>query len=218
MKDKIRDSYQASKNIYDDVLTQGKWWSRLYIRLFWQGVDDVQIAGHLLRMIPDDFKGRLLDVPVGTAVFTYEKYQKMEQADITGLDYSLDMLEQARRRLPERIALKQGDVGALPYEDASFDIVLSMNGFHAFPDKEKAYQETYRVLKPGGQFIGCFYIKGESRVTDLLVGKILARRGWFTPPFESALSLKERLAGWYDVEVFDVKGSIVLFSCKKRDA
>ena len=79
MKDKIRDSYQASKNIYDDVLTQGKWWSRLYIRLFWQGVDDVQIAGHLLRMIPDDFKGRLLDVPVGTAVFTYEKYQKMEQ-------------------------------------------------------------------------------------------------------------------------------------------
>ena len=74
------------------------------------------------------------------------------------------------------------------------------------------------MLKPGGQFIGCFYIKGESRVTDLLVGKILARRGWFTPPFESALSLKERLAGWYDVEVFDVKGSIVLFSCKKRDA
>ena len=148
MKDKIRDSYQASKNIYDDVLTQGKWWSRLYIRLFWQGVDDVQIAGHLLRMIPDDFKGRLLDVPVGTAVFTYEKYQKMEQADITGLDYSLDMLEQARRRLPERIALKQGDVGALPYEDASFDIVLSMNGFHAFPEALSEMIVFWAACKP----------------------------------------------------------------------
>jgi len=40
--------------------------------------------------------------------------------------------------------------------NASFDIVLSLNGFHAFPDKEAAYRETYCVLKPGGIFCGCF--------------------------------------------------------------
>ena len=36
-------------------------------------------------------------------------------------------------------------------EANSFDIVLSMNGFHAFPDKKKAFRETHRVLKPGGK-------------------------------------------------------------------
>jgi len=44
MGDKIKQSYKQSKNIYDDVLTQGKWWSRLYIKLFWSGVDDNEIA------------------------------------------------------------------------------------------------------------------------------------------------------------------------------
>ena len=38
------------------------------------------------------------------------------------------------------------------------DTVVSMNGFHAFPDKQKAFHEIWRVLKPGGNFIACFYI------------------------------------------------------------
>lgn len=60
-------------------------------------------------------------------------------------------------------------------EDETFDIVLSMNGFHTFPDKMKAFQETYRVLKPGGDFIACFYIKGKAKQTDWLV-KIFYQR------------------------------------------
>ena len=32
-------------------------------------------------------------------------------------------------------------------ENETFDMVLSMNGFHAFPDKDHAFQETWRVLK-----------------------------------------------------------------------
>lgn len=108
MEDKIKDAYEASKNIYDDVLTQGNFFSRLYIKLFWSGTDD-----------------------------------------------------------------------------SSFDIVLSMNGFHAFPDKEKAFRETWRVLKPGGKFIACFYIKGKSGITDSLVKNVLSKKGWFTPPFQT---------------------------------
>ena len=44
MADKIQTAYEASKNIYDDVLTQGNFFSRLYIRLFWSGTDDRVIA------------------------------------------------------------------------------------------------------------------------------------------------------------------------------
>lgn len=53
--------------------------------------------------------------------------------------------------------------------DESFDVVVSMNVFHAFPDKQKAFHETWRVLKSGGKFIACFYIKGKSKRTDWLV-------------------------------------------------
>jgi len=48
MTDKITESYKQSKNIYDDVLTQSKWWSKLYIKLFWNGVDDTEISKELL--------------------------------------------------------------------------------------------------------------------------------------------------------------------------
>ena len=44
-------------------------------------------------------------------------------------------------------------------ENGSFkilDTAVSMNGFHAFPDKQKAFHEIWRVLKPGGNFIACF--------------------------------------------------------------
>ena len=46
-----------------------------------------------------------------------------------------------------------------PFGNSSFDIVLSLNGFHAFPDKEAAWREIFRVLRPGGTFCGCFYVR-----------------------------------------------------------
>ncbi len=44
MADKIQKAYQASKNIYDDVLTQGSIFSKMYIKIFWSGTDDNEIA------------------------------------------------------------------------------------------------------------------------------------------------------------------------------
>lgn len=123
--------------------------------------------------VPEDFAGKLLEVPVGTGILTMPLYQTLPRADITCLDYSPDMMGQAREKAErmglQNVQFRQGDVGALPYEDSSFDIVLSLNGFHAFPDKEAAYRETFRVLKPGGTFCGCFYVSGECRRTDRLI-------------------------------------------------
>lgn len=214
----IKNSYHQSRNIYDNVLTQDKWWSRLYIKLFWSGVDDNEIAAKVLRYIPDEFAGKLLDVPVGTAVFTYQKYKQMPEADITCLDYSEDMLVLARQRLGDckNITLMQGDVGLLPFQNGTFDIVMSMNGFHAFPDKRAAFRESYRVLKRGGSFIGCWYIRGESSMTDTLVKQILTRKGWFTPPFDTAAQLRRKLEKGYDLREFHVEGSMVYFCGVKR--
>ena len=217
MADKIQTAYEASKNIYDDVLTQGNFFSRLYIALFWSGTDDREIARKFLSYIPDDFSGTLLDVPVGTAVFTQRKWANLKQARITCLDYSTDMLAQAEKRLRafSHIRCVQGDVGDLPMDDAVFDTVVSMNGFHAFPDKKKAFRETWRVLKPGGDFIACFYIRGKSKRTDWLVKNILAKKGWFSPPFQTEEELREILQNLYKKTDLHVDGSMVYFHCVK---
>ena len=218
MKDKIKDAYESSKNIYDDVLTQDNIFSKLYIKLFWSGTDDNVIAHKVLSYIPDDFSGSLLDVPVGTAVFTKNKWISLKNAHITCLDYSKDMLEQAKTRFTDHnhIQCIQGDVGNLPMKDETFDIVLSMNGFHAFPDKIKAFQEIWRVLKPGGDFIACFYIKGKSKRTDWLVKNILSKKGWFTPPFQTEEELKEILDKLYQIIDIHIDGSMIYFHCRKR--
>ena len=217
MADKIQHAYHDSKNIYDDVLTQRSFLSKLYIKLFWSGTDDNEIARKVLAYIPNDFSGVLLDVPVGTAVFTKEKWKSLSKAEIICLDYSEDMLAQAEAHLANcpHISCVQGDVGQLPLENESCDIVLSMNGFHAFPDKGKAFQEIWRVLKPGGKFIACYYIKGESSITDWLVKNILAKKGWFTPPFQTKSEIKELLEQQYERVDFHTDGSMVYFACVK---
>lgn len=60
MKDKIKDAYESSKTIYDDVLTQGNVFSKLYIKLFWSGTDDNMIAQKVLSYFPDDFQALFL--------------------------------------------------------------------------------------------------------------------------------------------------------------
>lgn len=47
MADKIQNAYEASKNIYDEVLTQGNFFSKMYIKMFWSGTDDNDIDIHV---------------------------------------------------------------------------------------------------------------------------------------------------------------------------
>lgn len=220
MEDKIEKSYRFSKNFYDDALTQNKWWSRLYFKLIWGGVDNNEIARKVLSWIPDDFGGKMLDVPVGTAVFTAEKYKRMGKADIIGLDYSQDMLDRARFRFSENgitnIKTMQGDVGAMPFDNDSFDYILCMNGLHVFPDKDKAYSEILRTLKQGGELLACFYIAGEQKIADLLAKTVLTRMGWFTPPFDSANDVRRRLEPYYEILDFNIEGAMLYFRAKKR--
>ena len=155
-KDQIRNAYRTTggqANFYDGMMTYSTFLGKAICRVVWN-MDGEKNAAYLekaLSGIPEDFSGKLLEVPVGTGVLTMPVWQSLPQAEITCLDYSPDMMasaqEKAKRLGITNVAFTQGDVGALPFSDESFDIVLSLNGFHAFPDKEAAYRETYRVLK-----------------------------------------------------------------------
>lgn len=216
--DRVTAAYRQSKSIYDDVLTQSKWWSRLYVRFFW-GVDDIQITEAIFAMLPKGFAGRLLDVPCRTLNLTAAKYEALPQARITCLDYSQDMLAGARARSAQHqlrnVTLLQGDVGALPFASETFDAVLSMNGFHVFPDKAKAYAQTARVLKPGGLFLGCFYVRGENKRSDFVVNAVLAKKGWFTPPFQTKEDVLATLRQHYThMDLYGEK-AMAWFCCTK---
>ena len=222
-KNAIRSAYRltGSNSFYDGMITCSTLSGWAVCRLVW-AMNKAECDEYLaaaLSGIPEDFSGRLLEVPVGTGILTMPLYRTLPRAEITCLDYSPDMMAQAREKA-ERLALKnvsfhQGDVGALSFEDGSFDAVLSLNGFHAFPDKEAAYRETHRVLKRGGTFCGCFYVAGENRRTDGIIRRLYQPMKFFTPPYETMDSLKARLSRFYErVEIGHVK-SIAWFVCRK---
>ena len=224
-RDAIRGAYRltGSGGFYDGMITCSTPSGRAVCRLVWD-MDKAECDEYLTRAlagIPDDFSGRLLEVPVGTGVLTMPLYRTLPRAEITCLDYSPDMMaqaqEKARRLEVKNVTFRQGDVGALPYEDESFDAVLSLNGFHAFPDKEAAYRETFRVLRPGGTFCGCFYVQGSCRRTDWFVRHVYEKAKFFTPPYETADSLKAWLKSLYaEAEVGSLKG-IAWFVCRKGE-
>jgi Methylase involved in ubiquinone/menaquinone biosynthesis len=216
--DRIQKSYQKFSDTYDAFLMQKTWQSQVFYELFFNNIGEKQIAPKVLKYIPDDFSGFLLDVPVGTAVFTEEKYKKINHAKICVVDSSDKMMEKTRQRLGQcgNIKILEGDVSKMGFSNNTFNIVLSMNGFHSFASKDQAYSETYRVLKTGGKFIACMYIKGKCKTTDMIIKHLLARKGWFTPPFETEESLKERLEKMYRIEDFHVEGSFAYFSAVKK--
>lgn len=220
----IRNAYKQTgghASFYDGMMTCSTIMGKAICRVVWNmdGERNYAYLERALSGVPESFAGKLLEVPVGTGVLTMPVYQGLPGADITCLDYSPDMMSAARARA-ERMGIGnvrfiQGDVGALPFDDGSFDVVLSLNGFHAFPDKEAAWRETFRVLKPGGVFCGCFYVQGGCARTDWFIKHLYQPRGYFTPPYETGASLRERLMSMYSrVEVSRVEG-IGCFKCVK---
>ena len=223
-KEQIKNAYRLAggqSSFYDGMITYSTLPGKAICRIVWNmdGEKNARYLERALSGVPEDFSGRLLEVPVGTGVLTLPVYRDLPEADITCLDYSPDMMSAAQARAKQigmaNVRFVQGDVGALPFEDASFDIVLSLNGFHAFPDKEAAYRETFRVLKPGGTFCGCFYIQGGCQRTDWFITHLDQPKGFFTPPYETEDSLRSRLSGMYsEVEVTRCEG-IGCFRCRK---
>ena len=95
-----------------------------------------------------DFSGKCLDLCTGTGDIAYFLKDK---CDVTGLDFSANMLEMARKKHPD-IKFIEGDCTNLPFEDNSFDAVTISFGLRNIEDYDKALDEIQRVLKQNGIF------------------------------------------------------------------
>jgi SAM-dependent methyltransferase len=101
---------------------------------------------------------RILDVPCGggVALRGLEPGQGVEYVAADIAQAMLDRtMEAARERgVAEQVEPRIADVGDLPFEDGSFDLVVTFTGLHCFPDPARAVVEMARVLGPGGVLTG----------------------------------------------------------------
>ena len=97
----------------------------------------------------------LLETAAGTGVLTAALASHLSpDVRITATDLNQPMLDRASRKpaLEGRVAFRQADALALPFEDQIFDAVACQFGVMFFPDRIKGYREAHRVLKPRGRF------------------------------------------------------------------
>lgn len=85
-----------------------------------------------------------------------------------GVDMTAEMLERARRGAAEcgltHVELRAGDATALPLDTASVDVVLSNGVLNLVPEKERAFAEIARVVRPGGRL----------QIADIVIGTELS--------------------------------------------
>jgi ubiquinone/menaquinone biosynthesis C-methylase UbiE len=114
----------------------------------------LQIVGELLNEAADvRADERVLDVAAGNGNATLAAARRF--ARVTSTDYVPALLERGQRRAEaegfDHIRFEVADAEALPYDDGSFDVVLSTFGVMFTPDHEQAARELLRVCRPGGR-------------------------------------------------------------------
>lgn len=111
---------------------------------------------------------KVLDIGVGTG--NLSSYFIEEKIEIIGIDQSREMLSKAREKFPN-LKLRFGEFLKIPFNDNSFDIIVSTYAFHHLNNKEKivALEEMKRVLKDNGRIvIGDLMFEDEQEKLNIL--------------------------------------------------
>jgi ubiquinone/menaquinone biosynthesis C-methylase UbiE len=126
---------------------------------------------------------RVLDVAAGNGNATLAAARRF--ADVVSTDYVTALLDRGRERAQAegfQVTFQQADAEALPFPDASFDVVLSTFGVMFTPRQEQAARELIRVVRPGGK-IGL-----ASWTPEGFIGQVFKTIGKYIPPAPGAKS------------------------------
>lgn len=115
---------------------------------------------------------RVLDVPCGGGV-ALRGLRPGQGVDYVAADIATSMLERTRAAasrlgVEDQVTTQVADVGSLPHEDESFDLVVSFTGLHCFGDPAQAVIEMVRVLRPGGVITGSAIFNDTGRRFELV--------------------------------------------------
>lgn len=112
----------------------------------------------------------MLEVAAGTGLITKSIAPRVRH--VVAMDYANAMVAVLRRRVAEanlsNVECVSGDIYALAYPPASFDVVVAGNVLHLVPDLSGALGELIRVLRPGGKLIAPTFCHDETRLSWLV--------------------------------------------------
>lgn len=95
----------------------------------------------------------LLDAGCGTAPMLSLLVKEYPDKRFVGLDLTPEMIEKAKAKNLPNTELIVGDCENLPFEEATFDIVINSQSFHHYPNPQDFFDSVHKVLKPGGCLI-----------------------------------------------------------------
>jgi SAM-dependent methyltransferase len=154
------------------------WWSPVHRPATLRLLDEAEAAG------PGTPK-RVLDVGCGTGALTTASAARWPRARVTGVDISDGMLAIARRELvplpadmTRRIRYVRASADRLPFEDGTFDLVVSAFVLQLVPSMFRALREARRVLRPGGLLAYVTWLDGGSLGADRAYDEVLAAFGF----------------------------------------
>jgi 2-polyprenyl-3-methyl-5-hydroxy-6-metoxy-1,4-benzoquinol methylase len=153
-----------------DIRFQTKWLSRNpLVRRANSGFRET-----LLRLVHACDARTILDAGCGEGI-NLLTLSKAGDWQLEGLELTRDSLDLARAALPDRVALRQGDVTQLPYDDRSFDLVLGTEVLEHVDDPARALREMARVSR--GRLVLSVPREPLWRVLNVMRGKYLRHLG-----------------------------------------
>jgi ubiquinone/menaquinone biosynthesis C-methylase UbiE len=173
----------------------------------------------------------VLETAAGTGVVTRALAPKLSpNASYVVTDLNQPMLDYAAsRQSPDnRIKWRQADALALPFENATFDLVCCQFGAMFFPDRSSGYREAKRVLKPAGHFLFNVWDRIEENVFADEVTNALAKMFPNDPPrflartphgyHDTALIRRELEHAGFIPAVAYCQGTVLRSEIEARDA
>ena len=175
----------------------------------------------------------VLDVGCGGGHLLVSLADANPEWSVTGVDLNLGQVNRARargRRLGKRVTVEVGSATALPFEDATFDAVVSITSIKHWSDQLAGVKEVIRVLRPGGRFFIAEVHRGAKSdevtrfVSDLgipsllhvpmsnLFRKFVLARGWVLEDGEQLASAVPLMN--FEISQLDVAPLIAIIGAK----
>ena len=161
---------------------------------------DRKVYQFMYDRIPRVIRGKeVLELATGPGLLA--KHVAHAAKRMVATDYAEGMIREAQKGpCPANLTFEVADATALPYPDASFDVVLIANALHIMPDPEQALREIRRVLRPGGLLIAPNFVEHNQGIVSVLWSGILKLAGisfahQWSAGGVSRLSAEKRLGG-----------------------
>ncbi len=161
----------------------------------WMNVINQEMYVEAYKLLDLTSNDNLLEIGFGNGAFIKEMIHKIAPGKYTGADISETMIKYARQKNKSLIRfgsvkLLKSNANNLPFDNGSFNKVLTVNTIYFWEEPESVMEEIKRVLKPGGKFVvalntkeameGSEYVKEKFKLYDKEQVKILFRNSGFT--------------------------------------